>query len=88
MTRINVYSLGERISAKAQVRAAYMRTVVLRGILHHYLTGYVDADGLYLWKQLLSQGVTMLPEPYKQYSGLTCNYVLWQPPGDNYWADL
>ena len=87
-SQVVVYSVGKRIEIDEQVADAHYRAAVIRGVLRHYLTGYVDTDGLYLWKLLKPTGVSFLPEPFVEYSGVACYYDMVQPPGVNFWSDL
>lgn len=87
-SQVVVYSVGKRIEIDSQIQDAHRRASVIKGILHCYLNGFINADGLYIWKQLKLTGFSFLPEPYADYAGVACYYEMFQPPGENYWADL
>jgi hypothetical protein len=87
-SQVVVYSIGERIEIDSQFQAAHRRASAFKGILHCYLNGFVNADGLYLWRQLKLTGFSFLPSPNIAYAGIACYYEMFQPPGENFWADL
>ena len=87
-SQVVVYSVGKRIAIDKQVQDAHRRAAVIKGVLHCYLNGFVNVNGLYIWKQLKLTGFSFLPEPYANYAGIACYYQMFSPPGENFWADL
>jgi len=83
-----IYSVGRRIEGPQQFTDCHRRAAVIRGILRAFQTGCIDSADRVLWSSLNPTGVSLLPEPYSEYSGAACYYKMVQFPGQNAWSGL
>lgn len=57
----------------------------VKALLMSYYGGYVDADGLTAWTELMPLATPMGSMPFEQMTGTTLRYRALQGPGENRW---
>jgi hypothetical protein len=83
---IVVYLVNDRIRTGTQVKNTWDRGEVLRDTMLQFLRDCVDPEGRTVWRQLVWRDMSLLPEPYQEYSGIAITYTLVQDPSDQLWA--
>lgn len=86
--QVVVYSIDADIRTSYQASLVWQRAAAIRGVLYHFTTGSVDANGRKCWNILKPRGVMLLGQDFTaKYFGSQCLFdVELQPEGNNWTA--
>jgi hypothetical protein len=84
---ITISCIDAPIEVGHQMKIAFERIELVRGVLYPFMNDCVDLKGRRVWQLLEPRGYSALPGTITKFSGTQARFRLLQTPGDNgLWA--